>query len=186
MPVHMNDCKVRGGLDRSYLLIRLAVRHSADHHLLFQIRTNRRFINFHSDASSDSSLRHSLSDHSSPDLPSTFVGLSPDVEVEVNECFAYTDALKDRGIDVRVVVEAVNREESETGARGPLRLRMRHWEIWFRGSMITQRLFQSIIYRSLREFIESRDIGLLGLSRQSLLLDMRGLADREGIQPRGS
>ncbi|GJW02804.1 putative reverse transcriptase domain-containing protein [Tanacetum coccineum] len=31
---------------------------------------------FHSDASSDSSLRHSLPDHSSPDLPSTFTGLS--------------------------------------------------------------------------------------------------------------
>ncbi|GKG08329.1 hypothetical protein Tco_0334161, partial [Tanacetum coccineum] len=27
---------------------------------------------FHSDASSDSSSRHSLSDHSSPDLPSTY------------------------------------------------------------------------------------------------------------------
>nr|GEW23467.1 putative reverse transcriptase domain-containing protein [Tanacetum cinerariifolium] len=32
--------------------------------------------NFHSDASFDSSSRHSLSDHSSPDLPSTFVGPS--------------------------------------------------------------------------------------------------------------
>ncbi|GKE72518.1 hypothetical protein Tco_1534559, partial [Tanacetum coccineum] len=31
---------------------------------------------FHSDASSDSSSRHSLSDHSSPDLPSTYAGLS--------------------------------------------------------------------------------------------------------------
>ncbi|GKB45994.1 putative reverse transcriptase domain-containing protein, partial [Tanacetum coccineum] len=31
---------------------------------------------FHSDASSDSSLRHSLSDHPSPDLLSTFAGLS--------------------------------------------------------------------------------------------------------------
>nr|GFB87094.1 hypothetical protein [Tanacetum cinerariifolium] len=31
---------------------------------------------FHSDASSDSSSRHSLSSHSSPDLPSTFAGPS--------------------------------------------------------------------------------------------------------------
>ncbi|GKF10027.1 hypothetical protein Tco_0047953, partial [Tanacetum coccineum] len=31
---------------------------------------------FHSDASSDSSLRHSLPDHSSLDLPSTFAGPS--------------------------------------------------------------------------------------------------------------
>ncbi|GJV22148.1 hypothetical protein Tco_1371168 [Tanacetum coccineum] len=142
---------------------------------------------FHLDASSDSSLGHSLSDHSFPDLPSTsarpsckrrrspmasvpalplvFEALSPvranlipspkrvrdfgysaDVEVdpretslrddvivrgnkephleqdidpeiqaEIDECFAYADALRDRGIDARVVVEAVDRKESETG-----------------------------------------------------------------------
>ncbi|GKC40461.1 hypothetical protein Tco_1052845 [Tanacetum coccineum] len=37
-----------------------------------------------------------------------------DLEAEIDECFAYTDALRDRGIDARVVVEAVDREESET------------------------------------------------------------------------
>ncbi|GJX60585.1 putative reverse transcriptase domain-containing protein [Tanacetum coccineum] len=152
--------------------------------------------NFHSDASSDSSSRHLLSDHSSPNLPSTFVGpsrkrrrspmtsvpafppvsgaLSPvradlipspkrirdsgylaDVEVdpretslrddvivkgsdephleqdidlevqaEIDECFAYTDALKDRVIDARVVVKAVDRVESGTGARGLIKVRV--------------------------------------------------------------
>ncbi|GKE15446.1 hypothetical protein Tco_1423023, partial [Tanacetum coccineum] len=108
---------------------------------------------FHSDASSDSSLRHLLSDHSSPDLPSTFVGLSrkrrrspmtsipelppvsgvlspiradliPSPKRIRDSVIAYADALRDRGIDARVVVEAVDRVESETGARGPVEVRV--------------------------------------------------------------
>ncbi|GJY38809.1 putative reverse transcriptase domain-containing protein [Tanacetum coccineum] len=147
---------------------------------------------FHSGASSDSSSRHSLPDHSSPDLSSTSAGpshkrhrspmtyvpalppvfgaLSPvranlipspkrvrnfgyladveddlrdtslrddfivrgsdephlekDIDPEIDECFAYTNALRDRGIDARVVVEAVDRVESETGARGPVEVKV--------------------------------------------------------------
>ncbi|GKB61909.1 hypothetical protein Tco_0918095 [Tanacetum coccineum] len=109
---------------------------------------------FHSDASSNSSSRHSLPDHSSPDLPSTsarpsrkrrrspmtYVHVLPPVSgtlspvranlipspkrAEIEECFAYADALRDMGIDARVVVEAVDREESETGARGPVEVRV--------------------------------------------------------------
>nr|GEX12802.1 hypothetical protein [Tanacetum cinerariifolium] len=147
---------------------------------------------FHLDASSDSSSRHSLSSHSSPDLPSTSAGpsrkrrrspmtlvpvlshiseslspihadlipspkrvrdsgyladvevdpretslrddvivkgsdephlehdIDPKVQAEIDECIAYADALRYRGIDARVVVEVVNREESETGTRGPV------------------------------------------------------------------
>ncbi|GKF05230.1 hypothetical protein Tco_0035898 [Tanacetum coccineum] len=150
---------------------------------------------FHSDASSDSSSRHSLSDHSYPDLPSTSAGpsrmrsrspmtsvpalppvsgalspvranlipsskrvrdsdyladvevdpretslrddvivrgsdephleqdIDPKIQAEIDECIAYVDPLRDRGIDARVVVEAVDREESETGARGPVEVR---------------------------------------------------------------
>ncbi|GJZ91770.1 hypothetical protein Tco_0663835 [Tanacetum coccineum] len=43
-----------------------------------------------------------------------------EVQVEIEECFAYEDALIDRGIDARVVVEAIDREEIETGVRGPV------------------------------------------------------------------
>ncbi|GJZ29634.1 hypothetical protein Tco_0574281 [Tanacetum coccineum] len=39
---------------------------------------------------------------------------------EIDECFAYADALRDRGIDARVVVKAIDREEIETGVRGPV------------------------------------------------------------------
>ncbi|GJS68945.1 putative reverse transcriptase domain-containing protein [Tanacetum coccineum] len=90
----------------------------------------------HLDASSDSSLRHSLSDHSSPDLLSTSVGPSckrrrikdsgylADAEAEIDECIAYADALRDRGIDARVVAEAVDRDKIETGVRGLVEVRV--------------------------------------------------------------
>nr|GEU99511.1 hypothetical protein [Tanacetum cinerariifolium] len=42
------------------------------------------------------------------------------IEAEIDECISYVNALRDRGIDARVVVEAVDREESETGTRGPV------------------------------------------------------------------
>ncbi|GKE66425.1 hypothetical protein Tco_1520586, partial [Tanacetum coccineum] len=97
---------------------------------------------FHSDASSDSSSRHSLPDHSSPDLPGTSAGLSrkrrrspmtsvpalspdsgylTDVEVDHRETSLGMMLLSgDRGIDARVVVEAIDRDETETGVRGPV------------------------------------------------------------------
>ncbi|GJW19258.1 putative reverse transcriptase domain-containing protein [Tanacetum coccineum] len=61
------------------------------------------------------------------------VGLGVDFEDESSEpsrsrgadlCFAYADALRDRGIDARVVVEAADREESETSTRGPVEVRV--------------------------------------------------------------
>ncbi|GKE67592.1 hypothetical protein Tco_1521753, partial [Tanacetum coccineum] len=190
-PVHMMTARKRVGPLPTH---RLAVRHFFDHS--FSDSSSQASSDFHLDASSDSSSRHSLSDHSSPDLPSTFAGpsskrhrspityvpalplvsgaLSPvcadfipspkrvrdfgysaDVEVdpretslrddvfirgnkepyleqdidleiqaEIDEYFAYADALKNRGIDARVVVEAVDREESETGTRGPVEVRV--------------------------------------------------------------
>ncbi|GKF41594.1 hypothetical protein Tco_0124936, partial [Tanacetum coccineum] len=47
-----------------------------------------------------------------------------EIQAEIEECFAYADALRDRGIDTRVVVEAVDREESKTGTRGPIEVRL--------------------------------------------------------------
>nr|GEV50378.1 putative reverse transcriptase domain-containing protein [Tanacetum cinerariifolium] len=117
----------------------------------------------HSDASSDSSSRHLMSDHSSLDLLSTSarpsrkrrrspmtsvpalppadveVGpretslrddviargsdepyleqdIDPKIQAEIDECFAYAHALRDRGIDARVVVEADIPEPAREGA----------------------------------------------------------------------
>ncbi|GJW08221.1 hypothetical protein Tco_1570644 [Tanacetum coccineum] len=49
-------------------------------------------------------------------------GIEIDLEIqaEMEECFAYADALRDRGIDARVVVETVARDDVETGTRDPI------------------------------------------------------------------
>ncbi|GJZ81814.1 hypothetical protein Tco_0646808 [Tanacetum coccineum] len=47
-----------------------------------------------------------------------------EIQAEIDECIAYADALRDRGIDARVVVEAVDRDETETGVRGPVEVRV--------------------------------------------------------------
>ncbi|GJY30561.1 putative reverse transcriptase domain-containing protein [Tanacetum coccineum] len=48
----------------------------------------------------------------------------PEIQAEIDECFAYADALRDRGIEARVVVEAIDRDETETGVRGPVEVRV--------------------------------------------------------------
>ncbi|GJZ64479.1 hypothetical protein Tco_0620900, partial [Tanacetum coccineum] len=195
-PVHMMTARKRVG---PLPVQQLAVRHSVDHSSsdYFSLDDSARdsssdssseaSSDFHSDASSDSSSRHLLSDHSSPDLPSTSAGpsrkrrrspmtyvpalppvsgvlslvhadlipsskrirdsgyladvevdpretslrddvivrgsdephleqdIDPEIQAEIDECFAYADALMDRRIDARVVVKAVDRVESETG-----------------------------------------------------------------------
>ncbi|GJY57784.1 hypothetical protein Tco_0457676 [Tanacetum coccineum] len=37
------------------------------------------------------------------------IEIDPEVQAEINECITYADALRDRGIDARVVVEAIDR-----------------------------------------------------------------------------
>ncbi|GJX50003.1 putative reverse transcriptase domain-containing protein [Tanacetum coccineum] len=48
-------------------------------------------------------------------VTSNRINIDPEIQAEIDECFAYTDALRDRGVDARVVVEAIDREEIETG-----------------------------------------------------------------------
>nr|GEV62188.1 reverse transcriptase domain-containing protein [Tanacetum cinerariifolium] len=43
----------------------------------------------------------------SSDEPHLEQDINPEIQAEINECFAYANALRDRGIDARVVVEAV-------------------------------------------------------------------------------
>nr|GEW03130.1 putative reverse transcriptase domain-containing protein [Tanacetum cinerariifolium] len=42
------------------------------------------------------------------------------IQADIDECITYADSLKDKGIDARVVVEAVDRDEIKTGARGSI------------------------------------------------------------------
>ncbi|GKE37156.1 hypothetical protein Tco_1460561, partial [Tanacetum coccineum] len=58
-------------------------------------------------------------DESSEPSRSRGTNLEEDVE-----CIAYADAIRDRGIDARVVVEAADQEEIETDVRGPVKVRV--------------------------------------------------------------
>nr|GEV41000.1 hypothetical protein [Tanacetum cinerariifolium] len=44
--------------------------------------------------------------------------IDPKIQAEIDKCVAYADALRARRIDAKVVVEAVDRDEVDTGARG--------------------------------------------------------------------
>ncbi|GJU76200.1 putative reverse transcriptase domain-containing protein [Tanacetum coccineum] len=57
-------------------------------------------------------------------LRSDGIEIDLEIQTKIDECFSYADALRDRGIDARVVVEAVDREEGETGTRGPVAVRV--------------------------------------------------------------
>ncbi|GKD26998.1 hypothetical protein Tco_1233212, partial [Tanacetum coccineum] len=52
------------------------------------------------------------------------IEIDPEIQAEIDECFAYADAFIDRGIDARVVVKAIDREEIETGMRDPVEVRV--------------------------------------------------------------
>ncbi|GJZ16589.1 putative reverse transcriptase domain-containing protein [Tanacetum coccineum] len=52
------------------------------------------------------------------------IDIDPEIQAEIDECIAYADALRDRGINSRVVVEAIHREEIETSVRGPVEVRV--------------------------------------------------------------
>ncbi|GKC20621.1 putative reverse transcriptase domain-containing protein [Tanacetum coccineum] len=45
-------------------------------------------------------------------------------EDKIDECIAFANPLRDRGIDARVVVEAIDREDIKTGMRGPVEVRV--------------------------------------------------------------
>ncbi|GJV22233.1 putative reverse transcriptase domain-containing protein [Tanacetum coccineum] len=52
------------------------------------------------------------------------IEIDPEIQAEIDECFAYADALRDRGIDARVIVKAAGQEESETGMRSLVEVRV--------------------------------------------------------------
>ncbi|GJX16466.1 hypothetical protein Tco_0217298 [Tanacetum coccineum] len=58
------------------------------------------------------------------DEPHLEQDIDPEIHAEIDECIAYAYALRDRGIDARVVVEAADRDETETGMRGRVQVRV--------------------------------------------------------------
>ncbi|GJZ24429.1 hypothetical protein Tco_0561888 [Tanacetum coccineum] len=140
-PVHMMTARKRVGPLPTH---RLAMRHFANHSS--SDSSSEASTDFHSDASSDSSSRHSLVkdsgyladvevDHREISLrddvivrvsnkPHLEKDTDPEIQAEIDECIAYANALRDREIDARVVVEAIDRDETETGVRGPVKVRV--------------------------------------------------------------
>ncbi|GJW08273.1 hypothetical protein Tco_1570696 [Tanacetum coccineum] len=52
------------------------------------------------------------------------IDIDPENQAKIDKCIAYADALRDIGIDARVVVEAVDREEIEIGTKGLVEVRV--------------------------------------------------------------
>ncbi|GJR17463.1 hypothetical protein Tco_0965990 [Tanacetum coccineum] len=59
------------------------------------------------------------------DKPHLEQDIDPEIQADIDECIAYADALRDRGIDARIVVEAIDREESKTGTKGLVKVRVK-------------------------------------------------------------
>nr|GFC48617.1 hypothetical protein [Tanacetum cinerariifolium] len=59
------------------------------------------------------------------DEPHLEQDIDPEIQAEIDECFTYADALRDRWIDARVVVKAVDRDEIEMGMRGLVEVRVK-------------------------------------------------------------
>nr|GEY25309.1 hypothetical protein [Tanacetum cinerariifolium] len=58
------------------------------------------------------------------DKPHLEQDINLEIQAKIDEYIAYADALRARGINFRVVVEGVDREDSETGTRGKVEVRV--------------------------------------------------------------
>ncbi|GKD16506.1 hypothetical protein Tco_1205664 [Tanacetum coccineum] len=52
------------------------------------------------------------------------IDIDPEIQVETDECIVFADVLRDRGIDARVIVEPIDREEIEMDVRGLVEVRV--------------------------------------------------------------
>ncbi|GJW76827.1 hypothetical protein Tco_0138509 [Tanacetum coccineum] len=52
------------------------------------------------------------------------IDIDHEIQAEIDECIVYVDALRVRGIDARVVVEAVDQKETEASIRGPVEVKV--------------------------------------------------------------
>nr|GEW65999.1 hypothetical protein [Tanacetum cinerariifolium] len=147
-PLYMLTVRKRVGLLPTH---RLAMRHSADYSSsdLFTYDDSSNTSSDSSlDDLSNSSSGHLSLDHPSPALPSdessessvlretslrddvvvkgseepySEPDIDPKIQAKIDECIAYADARIAEGIDARVVVKTVAREEVETSKRGPVK-----------------------------------------------------------------
>nr|GEW96365.1 putative reverse transcriptase domain-containing protein [Tanacetum cinerariifolium] len=111
----------RSSSDHSLPAPSLSIRHS--HHLC-SLRSRSPGASIPLSLPIPGALSYARVDHlPSPKRIRSFE-IATDLEVKIDECIAYADALRGRWIDARVVVEAVNRDEVRTDVRGPVEVRV--------------------------------------------------------------
>ncbi|GKF63275.1 hypothetical protein Tco_0186723, partial [Tanacetum coccineum] len=81
-------------------------------------------INFEDESSEPSRSRGNDLEMDVDVVRSDRIVIDPETQAKIDECFAYADALRDRGIDAIVVVKAIDREEIKTGMRGLVEVRV--------------------------------------------------------------
>nr|GEV90410.1 hypothetical protein [Tanacetum cinerariifolium] len=57
-------------------------------------------------------------------LRSDMIEIDPEIRAEIDKCITYANVLRDRGIDAKVVVDAVDKDEFGTDVRGPIEVRV--------------------------------------------------------------
>ncbi|GKG49657.1 hypothetical protein Tco_0518431, partial [Tanacetum coccineum] len=56
--------------------------------------------------------------------PYSELDIDPEIQAEIDECIAFADALRAEGIDARVAVKTVSREEVKMSKRGTVEVRV--------------------------------------------------------------
>ncbi|GKE40648.1 hypothetical protein Tco_1464053, partial [Tanacetum coccineum] len=69
-------------------------------------------------------LEDSSEDLERLDWESDGIDIDPEIQAEIDECIAYVDALRDKGIDARVVVKAIDQGEIEMSMRDLVEVRV--------------------------------------------------------------
>ncbi|GJW67836.1 hypothetical protein Tco_0122260 [Tanacetum coccineum] len=101
----------------------IAERHLTDHSF-FRFIIRQAIIDFHSDASSDPSSRLIVRSFFTRFTEYFCGAISQETILVIWRGRGDPNALRDRGIEARVVVEAIDRDETETGVRGPVEVRV--------------------------------------------------------------
>ncbi|GKD56486.1 hypothetical protein Tco_1289873, partial [Tanacetum coccineum] len=83
-------------------------------------------VDFEDESSKSSRYRETNLEIDFDVVRSDGIDINPEIQAEIDECIAYSDSLRDRGIDARVLVEAIDREEIKMGVRGPVEDRVTH------------------------------------------------------------
>ncbi|GJZ36479.1 putative reverse transcriptase domain-containing protein, partial [Tanacetum coccineum] len=81
-------------------------------------------VNFVDESSKPSRFRGTDLEMDVDVVKSNGIDIKLEIQAEIDECFAYADALRDRGVDARIIVKAIDRDKNETGIRGPVEVRV--------------------------------------------------------------